>query len=101
VNSLLSKAILYPFVGACLLTAYQQFGYFSHWMAAPENPARQENLAGAFLTGIVFSFAWLGALGLVFWKSEIFSKTDRVIAVASACAVIAGILLAVVLDFAT
>lgn len=98
-NSLLSKAILYPFVGVCLLAAYQQYGYLSHWFLAPENPVRYENLMGAFIIGIAFSFAWLAALGLVFWESEAFSKIDRVIAVVCACAVIAGTLLAVALDF--
>ena len=99
--SLLPKVILYPFVGVCLLAAYNQYEYFSAWMAYADNPVGHENLEGAFLTGVIFSFGWIGAQVLAFWKKEMFSKFDRVIAIVSALGVVIATILSVVLDAAT
>ena len=98
---LLPKAILYPFIGVCLFAAYNQYEYFSAWLTYVENPVRHENLAGVFLTGILFSFGWIGALVLVFWKKEMFSKVDRTIAIVCASLVVMGTIISVVLDIAT
>ena len=100
-ESLLPKAILYPFIGLCLLALYGQYDYFSQWLADPGSHASYESLGGAFLIGILSSVIWIPTLVLVFWKSEMFSKFDRFFAIASACALPLGCVLSVVLNAST
>jgi hypothetical protein len=96
-EKILPKAILYPFVGACFLVLYSQYGYLSNWINYPDNPARNENLIGIFLTSVFSVIVWLPALVLVNWKNEMFSLFDKILGITSSLAVPCFAIMAVVL----
>ena len=94
------RTLLYIGIAASIHAIYQQIEFLMHFINYPENPVRQENLAGMFLVGLLYSIAWVGILILVNVKKSSFLTVERIAAYTVSSLVVANLVLSLVLDFA-